>query len=48
MIQKIDIDDLQAGMHICGLKNRSGASSFFMNNTLIKNAEVVRETRRTR
>ncbi|MBI5827303.1 MAG: HD-GYP domain-containing protein [Deltaproteobacteria bacterium] len=41
MIQKIDIDDLQAGMHICGLKNRSGASSFFMNNTLIKNAEEV-------
>lgn len=41
MIQKIDIDDLQAGMHICGLKNRYGASSFFMNNTLIKNTEEV-------
>lgn len=39
MIQQIDIDDLQTGMHICGLKNTSGESSFFMNNTLIKNAD---------
>lgn len=39
MIQQIDIDDLRPGMYICGLKNRSGASSFFMNNTLIKTAE---------
>lgn len=46
MIQKINIDELQAGMHICGLKNESGASSFFMNNALIKNAQEVQSLKK--
>ena len=45
MYKKISTDELEVGMHVCGIEKKAGDASFFMNNILIKNKEDIKKLR---
>lgn len=41
MIKKINLDELQVGMYVCGMEKETGKPIFFMNNILLKSQSDV-------
>lgn len=41
MIKKISLEELRAGMYVCGMEKEAGKPTFFMNNILLKSQDDV-------